>query len=290
MGSSGGSSGSKEVRYAPYLESAHSELLNHGGSDTPNLSFIDVFNATLNKSPYADYTPLYYTDAFFGSGYEIKNFPTLYDMFGKFMGGIDVCDLYGEIYENIVHSPEINEAVSAQAALLDDDIEAKVLPRFLAGMRDINSVMSTSFVIGKGIIEDARVKAINKFASEIRLKAVDATIKVWERHLEWNKAVVQTYGEYAKLYYTVAMDVDRTNLEYAAKHELWNINLFDYARGILGAMQGAAASTGGGNEPSKVQGVIGGAMSGAAAGAMATGGNPIGAVVGGVLGLAASFF
>lgn len=291
---SGGSSSDNTIRYAPYLEKAHGQLLNHGGSDTPDLSVMDVFNAALNQAPYADYTPLYVNDAFFGDGYEIKNFPTLFDMFGKFMGGIDVCDLYGKIYENIVHAPEINEAVSAQAALLDDDIKANVMPRYLAGMRDINSVMASSFIIGKSIIEDARVKSINKFASEIRLRAVDAAVSMWGTHLKWNQSVTTTYADLFKLYYSSALEVDRTNLEYATKAELWNLNLFDNVRAMLGAMSGSAAASGA-NEPSQAAKSIGGVMSGAASGAMIGSavpgiGTTIGAGVGAVMGLASSFF
>jgi len=283
----GGGSADNTIRYAPYLEAAHSQLLNHKGADTPALSVIDVFNATINQSPYGDYVPLYINDAFFGHGYEMKNFPSLFDLFGKFLAGVDICDLFGQIYENIVHGAEIEAAIRAQAEELDADIQTSVMPRFLAGMRDINSVIASSFVIGKAVIEDARVRSINKFASEIRLKAVDATIKVWERHLDWNKNVATVYADLFKLYYDKSMEVDARNLEYASKDKLWNLNLFDDVRAVLGAM-GGAASAGGKNEPSQVSKSVGGALSGAAAGSMIAPG--IGTVVGGVLGLAASFF
>ena len=73
---------------------------------------------------------------------------------------------------------------------------------------------------------------------------------------------------------------------------MWNINLFENARGIIGAMHGAAASKSG-NEPSQLQKSIGGAATGAAlgyyVGAGTSVGGPWGAVIGGVIGLAASF-
>jgi len=67
---------------------------------------------------------------------------------------------------------------------------------------------------------------------------------------------------------------------------MWNINLFENARAILGAMSGTAA-TASGNEPSQAQKSLGGAASGAAAGYMIGGG--YGAVIGGIIGLALSF-
>ena len=296
-GSSGGGGGGDSqntVRYAPYLESAHSRILDHGGSDEPVISFIDAFNATVGASPYGTYGQIDVDEGYFGMRtdepdltYEVKNFPSLWDMFGKFMAGLDVHVLWGQVYEDVVQGPEIENAVSAQSALIQYDIDTTVMPKFLAGMRDINSVQATTFIIGKSIIQDAHVKSINKFASQIRLHALSISNEQWSKHLDWNESVIRTFSEMFKLYYSSRLDMDRVNLEYQAKDNMWDINLFDNARGIIGAMAGAAASGGGaGNEPSQTQKAIGGAMTGAAAGAAL---GPWGAAGGAVLGLALSF-
>ena len=199
-------------------------------------------------------------------------------------------DLWAQVYNDIVYGPELAAAVSAQAAILQDEIDVTVMPKFLAGMRDINSVQSTTFVIGKAnIIDDSHIKAVNKFAAQIRLHALNISNEQWGKHLSWNEAVIRTYHEMFKLYYTSKQDIDRLNLEYQAKDAMWNINLFENARGILSAMSGSAA-TAGQNEPSQIQKSVGGAMTGAAAGYMVSGGNPVGALIGGIIGLAASFF
>ena len=39
--------GTPEKELRPYLESAHSRILDHGGSDEPVISFIDAFNAPI---------------------------------------------------------------------------------------------------------------------------------------------------------------------------------------------------------------------------------------------------
>ena len=295
--SSGGSSGGGDttVRYAPYLETAHSRFLDHDGSDEPVSSFVDVFNTAIDASPYGNYESLDVDEGFFGIRtddpsltYEIKNFPPLWDMFGKFMAGLDVHDLWGKVYEDVVHGPEIENAVAAQAQTIQDTIDSTIMPRFVGGMRDINAVQSTAFIIGKAMIAETAVREVNKFSAEIRLRAIDTSAKIWSRHLDWSQSVITVYSEIFKLYYTARLDVDRTNLEMESKHLLWNVNLFDYARAMIGAMSGAAAATGA-NEPSKAQSALGGALSGAAAGYMITK-SPIGAVIGGVLGLATSFF
>jgi len=293
MGSGGGSSGGGDtqttVRYAPYLETMHSRYLDHEGADEPTSSFTDVFNATLGLSPYGDYAPVDIPSELFGFDYRLVDFPSLWDMFGKFMAGLDLHALWGQIYTDVIDGAEIQNVISAQSALLQDDIDTVVLPKFLAGMRDINSVQSTTFVMGKAIIQDAHVKSINKFASQIRLHALNISNEQFAKHLDWNTNVIKVYSDMYKLYYASKLDLDRAGLEYEAKDAMWDINLFENARGIINAMSGAAA-TASQNEPSQGSSALGGAMSGASAGFMASGGSPAGAVVGGVLGLAASFF
>ena len=86
------------------------------------------------------------------------------------------------------------------------------------------------------------------------------------------------------------MDTEEHNQRLAAKNTLWPFTVLEYQRAALGALQGATNQGGGGAESSQIGKSIGGAMSGAATGFMVSGGNPLGAVVGGGIGLAASFF
>jgi len=305
-GKSGGGDSEQTIRYAPYLEEAHQAVM---GEMNVKHNFTTIFNATLRKqygltdaqnenlvaSPYRSYEQIDVKEGYFGmttldpsETYYPKNFPSLWDMFGKFMAGLDVHDLWGQVYDDVIQGPEIENVITAHSNSIQNDIDTQVMPKFLAGMRDINSVQATSFVIGKAIIQDAHVRESNKFGAQVRMHALDISSELWSKHLEWNKAVIGTYSEMFKLYYTSHLDIDRVNLEYLSKDDMWNINLFENARGILGAMHGGAATAQTGNEPSQTQKAIGGAMSGAAAGYMVAG--PYGAVVGGILGLAASFF
>jgi len=299
MGKGGGTS-SGEVRYAPYLEAAHSKLLDHQGSDNPVMSFMEAFNDIINNSPYSEYDQIDVNEGYFGIRtddpsltYEPKNYPSLWDMFGKFMGGLDIHDLWSMIYSDVIQGPEIENAVSAQSALLQDDIDTTIMPKFLGGMRDINSVQGTAFIVGKGIIQSTHIKAINKFSSAIRIRALDISNEQWNSHLKWNHSVVGAYSEIFKLYYASKIDMDRANLEYQSKNLMWDINLFENARAILGAMSGSAA-TKSQNEPSQGQKAVGGAMAGGAAGWMVGAeigavGGPVGAAIGAVIGLGASF-
>ena len=285
-GGKGGGDGDTTIRYAPYLEEAHQEALT---------AFKDVFEAALGSSPYGAFSPIPVDDGFLGVHdddptikWELRNFPSLWDMFGKFMAGVDVHKLWNQTYQDVVYSSEVNAAVTAHADLLQDEIDTNVMPRFLAGMRDINAIHSSSFIVGKSIIQQAHVKSVNDFAAKIRLRVAELNTQVWSKHLEWNHSVVQTYAEMQRLYIAAKLDTTREKSEMAAKDVMWDINLFEHTRAILGALGGGHPIKDP-NEVSDVGRALGGALSGAAMGAQLGFGAP-GAAVGGLLGLAGSLF
>lgn len=293
MGKSGGGGGggggdyTTTVRYAPYVETKHSAFL-----DAVDAARIAAIAA---GSPYTTYTEPELEDAFFGAGYTLASFPTLYDMFGKFMAGLDIEVLWEQIFGDTVNNPEVGTLVAAEGAMLDDDIELNLLPRFQTGMRDMNAVMTSSFVVGKAIIEDARVKSINKFSAELRYKLIPVAHERWAAHLNWNNGVLKMYAELLKFYYAAKHDVDEQSFSMKARTALWPFTVLEYERAALGAMQGATTMNKDVAGGSTAQNVIGGALGGAAAGALigaeigAVGG-PMGAAIGGVLGGLAGLF
>lgn len=271
------------VRYAGYIESKHQDFLS--AMQSYRVSIAD-------DSPFADWSDLTIDPAFFGTGYLISSFPSLYDMYGKFMAGLDVDALHGQIFEDTVNGPEVTNLVSAEASLLDDDIDENVIPRFELGMRDANATRTSSFVIGKALIESARVKSVAKFDAELRYRLIPVAQSHWAKHLDWNTQVILKYMEAIKLYYSVAMDVNDFNYEMATKDKLWPFTVMDFERAGLGALQGATTTktTAG---ASVAQRAISGALTGMAVGAqVATAIESIsatqGIMGGGFLGLAAA--
>lgn len=289
-GSSGGGDSTTTVRYDPIIEGHH-----HG-----HLDYLASFLAdAINNSPFVGYTPettdvamARFEAGIFGVGYTLYSFPSLYDMYGKFMAGLDIDALYDQIFEDTVNSSEVSDLVSVEAALYDDDIETNVLPRFLVGMRDINAVQSSSFVIGKSIIEDSRIKSVAKFSAELKYKLIPVVSERWKAHLEWNKNVVMNYAQIIKLYVTARMDLENHYNENMSRLRLWPFTVLQYESSSLGCMQvGSTTNTDVAGSSSKASGAIGSALTGAAAGAMMTPANPfVGGAIGGVLGLASSFF
>ncbi len=279
-GGGGGSGDTKtEIRYAGYIEDKHKDFL---------VTMQNRRNDAIDDSPFANYTDIDIEPAFFGIGYLISSFPSLYDMYGKFMAGLDIDVLYGQIFEDTVNAPEINSLVAAEGVMMDDDIDMNVLPRFQTGMRDINSVMSSSYVCGRAAIEDARVKALSRFSAELKYRMIPVVTDRWKTHLEWNKSVVMNYAEIMKFYYSAKMDIDDVNYSMKAKDVLWPFTVLEYERAAIGTLQGAQTTSSDVAGTSQVSKSISGALGGAAAGASV--GGPWGAAAGGVLGLAASFF
>ena len=272
------SSGKTTIRYAPYLESAHKKALSE---------LEPLVHSAIGQSPFDSYEELSVREILLGEEYTLVDFPSLWDMYGKFLAGLDVEDLWSQMYTRVTRGPEIAAAVAAHSNMLQDDIDTRINPQWLAGMRDINAVHSSAFITGKAIIQDSKIKAVSKFASDIRIESFKVSANMWSKHLDWNLAVMATYQDMIKLYFITHMDMEELRLKFAAKHEMWDVNLMEHVRGMLGALGGGTPITDQ-NQPSQTQRALGGAFSGAAAGASIAG--PWGAAVGGVLGLGASFF
>lgn len=67
----------------------------------------------------------------------------------------------------------IQDEVDAAGDIIDDQIETDILPRFEAGMRDLNSVLSSEFIIGKAIIEGMRDRDVMKLQADLRVRAYE---------------------------------------------------------------------------------------------------------------------
>lgn len=271
---------SGRVRFPEYLEERHHQYIDRVKEDVERVKVL---------SPYSEFTDIDIGDAFFGAGYVLSSFPSLYDMYGKFMAGLDIEYLFNQAFTDTTNGAIVHNLVSEQAAILSDDLANEIIPRYEVGMRDINAVVSGTFVVGKAMLERKRTQELSRFDSEIRYKMIPVAVERWKTHLEWNKQVVTTYAEIVKFYFMAVLDVDGYNYEMHAKDLLWPFTVYDFERLALSAVGSPGGGTGIGTAgASRGAKVIGGAMAGAASGAMV--GGPWGAAVGGVLGLAAGFF
>jgi len=282
-GSSGGgfSYSVNEVRFPDYVESAFKDL-----------AYKTKTNVTqaINASPYWDYPPIDVDLGFFGTGYALGSFPSLYDMYGKFMAGLDVGALFKETFADTLDSPEVNNIIKVQSTAMDDEIEKTTLPRFKLGMRDMNAVMSSTYIVGKALIEDTKVKALTAFSADLKGRLITVANQRWSTLLNWNKAVIEDYTNILQLYLQIKVDVDNNNYTMKTKDVLWPFTVLDFERAAVGVLAGAAGSAGvkggegGGSGLSTGAKVMSGAATGAAIGAMVPGASPITALVGAGIG------
>ncbi len=223
------------MRYAPYFEEHHKEFLD---------DIADRKSQIISDSPYTGYPTIVVDEAFFGANYLISDFPSLYDMFGKFVAGLDIDILYSQIFEDTVNSPEANDLVTAESDLMQDEIDMRILPAFEIQARDINSVMSSVFVTESlAISADAKVKALTKFAAELKYRLIPVVTQRWGAHLNWNSQTITQYSKVMALYFSSRMEVSGFNIQMAAQHTLWPFTVLEYQRAALGAMTGASNST-----------------------------------------------
>jgi len=155
--------------------------------------------------------------------------------------------------------------VSAQATKLSDDLEQVAYPRFECGLRDINSVISTSFTMGRAVMEQGRTKALAAYDAELRYRLLPLVIDRWKATIDWNKLSFDEYVNTLKFYVTLKDELDSHTMEIRAKNSLWVFTILEYERGAAAALAGPQTATNEVKGASKGQQIAGGVMMGLSA-------------------------
>lgn len=229
-GSGGGGGGAGEVDYPTYLKEAHGQLLYGAGeSGYGDMDIVtpvdDVINDAISGNPFIDLSP--YNPA-----------PHLVEMANT----IDDLDVF-------INSMESTNEIENQLA------------RFDAGMRDINAVNSSAFIIGRQIV-----------GSTLLVQKLQAKQELAKLSIEARRMMIVANQEFIT-----------ADNEYQVKYAKWPITMLQQGGNVLASISGAATVSPGADEPSTAQSALGGALGGAAMGA-AAGGGALGAVIGGIIG------
>jgi hypothetical protein len=228
--SGSGSSGdiTKTRRYAPYIEEHHS-------------TFLDITatrrDIIISEAPFASYNPIEVNAAFFGLGYLISSFPSLYDMFGKHMAGLDIESLWNSTFGKIVGEPSIDVNISEEMKLVDDEMVKGELADFQVSMRNLNAVATSSFVIGKSVAEDKRIKFFANISLEAKAALLPSVEKEYKSHINWEKMTVTVYARAMKNYFMYSNLVDIVNTTFASRASLWPFTVLSFEGAALGTMQ-----------------------------------------------------
>ena len=280
-GGGGGGGGAGVVDYPDYMKDFHEGVLGDGAVTS---TITEIMDAALGNSPftaevaYDPDTPIAAMSA------AVVDLDTLVALLSS---GTGLDTLVSEVLDE----DRLDDAVDEFSADLAARLTVEVLPRFEAGMRDINAVTSAAFAIGRAVIEEGQTREVSKFSAGLHLKAFgDDALRLIALKLEYQKFLSSMDIEVNRMKIVAKKEESDTNLKISESDALWDLELFQYGSNVL-------ASIGGGVANSKVKGpstassVIGGALSGVAAGAMvgSSMGNPlIGAIAGGVLGAGVS--
>ncbi len=330
--SGGGGGGSGVVDYPAYMTTFHEGVLGAGamGAETMTAAMAAAYGA----SPWAgavaydpaadiiDYEAAVTDFAAILAGIDdVVDWTAFYTQAGA---SIDIGDITDTANVNGITEALIVADVDAFADNLDDEITTKVLPRFQSGMRDINAVVSSAFVIGEAVIEGFRDREVAKHGSELRLSArhknadiglenerlhlevekfnvfkeidlvkarvmaADQMLRLMLQRISFEDGYTKTFIEASRIKIVANKEEIDAGLIMSQKDALWDLEVFQHGANLLASIGSGVAGTKG-NEPSQMQSVLGGAMSGAAAGAMVSGGNPYGIAIGAVLGAGSAF-
>jgi hypothetical protein len=215
-------------RFAPYVESQHDKFL--------QISMSNAL-ARLDTSPYDGAVALRPEDAFFGVGYILSSFPSLYDMYGKFMAGLDLEKVWTDIFTERVDRMEVSN-YTQQLGINDQvEIDSSTLPSYYVGVRDVNAISSSSFLIGKALIVDSKMKSLSVNSTYYRLALLDLVMKGMKDFLNWMDKVIVSYSFLMKQYYTEKQVADSRGYTYTTKETLWPFTVLDFIKSFLMAMK-----------------------------------------------------
>lgn len=233
MGSSQKSDTSSKTctRYAGYIEEQHKAFLQVAASNVAS-AMVD--------SPYKDYTETDADEAFFGLGYTISSYASLYDMFGKHMAGLDIEDIWTKMFARL-DSEEVDTYIEENAQI-DKESYTDQIANFCAEARKINAVCSSSFVIGRVQLEKERIKELAEKSAAIRFAMLDNIENSNKNYLNWQSKLISSYALYMKYYYMSKTSSDGANYNMAWKDELWELNVLDNMRSYLGALPHAVVA------------------------------------------------
>lgn len=272
----GGSSG--EIIYPEYMESIHHQWLN--AMDTHFLDFAggqsvtQAMNVAFGNSPYASVVYLPYNP-----DTRLNNMDTKWQYYYTMVDAL--------VNDNplSVDSPS-ERVVSAFTTRQNNEVTNVILPRFKAGMLDINAVQSSAFVFGQALIEMKKLETVADFTANAVMQN-ELNMRDSVRALTHMGVEIERLGIIAKAEYQTK------RADQAAMNNLWSLEVFKYGCNVMSSIGAASVHTG---QKSVSPGVsaMGGAVSGAAMGAQIGSSYPavgtaIGAAVGAVFGGVAGY-
>lgn len=216
-------------RYAAYIEDMHQSFL--------DVAYENVLSVAADP-PTSDHISTHIQEAFFGVGLAISSYPALYDMYGKYMAGLDIED----VWERLVSDKIDNSAIDAVGQTMSTENSEEVISEQAKAsymFRNINAVISTTFITNRACIEDSGLKRLSLLRSNLCIELLNSD-EATASYLNWNKAVVANFSIMMKYYYKALHQSERWDYNYDAQNKVWPLSVAaDYGRylGIVSGIQ-----------------------------------------------------
>lgn len=257
MGGGGGASGATD--YPGYVKMTHAEFLYNGSSIDGVIALDAGKDVTSLLNTYITNNPWIGQVAYDGASYVSAMLTGLNSAISNIDAKISEMETYLESLSTT------------------DQIEIEI-GQFDVGMRNINMVHSSAFVLGRQMIASSLVKEKLAIKQTILNLYTEKELKIATFKAEFNRIALVAGKEQHDF-----------NIEMDHQEALWAFELYQKAANVLAAACGGTTSTGV-KGPSTISTVLGGGLSGAAAGAAigtAMGGPGIGTAIGAAVGIGA---
>lgn len=244
------------IEYPGYMQIQHEFWLDGGGTgaDTTKGLSLAIKNGT-TTNPYTGLTG-------YNPATDIAKMASAIRVFANTVESLDAHTDYDTYHTaaaaqiDATISPEtyIVARTQAHATALDGELNTKVIPRFNAGMRDINAVQTSAFVIGRAIIETDRNDKVDKFMSDMRYQAdakrgdliQNATAEMVRMYLqkeELQRVCAAFTVEYLRLNIAATSDYKSEEKNIAADLGRWPLEIYKYGANMLAAIGGGTTSS-----------------------------------------------
>jgi hypothetical protein len=218
------------IRHVEYQEKGHQHLLEgvlfrlYGAPDGQNPVDRNPFVGTVN--PYSD-------TALFSEGYALANYPALYDMFGFHQAGMDIEDIWNQTWKDLMTPEEILAFVKKWIVLINEKYLMEIVPKFQQKMRDLNSVNSSTHLIGLADIEKQRVFEVEKASAEAQYAIATRLNQPQEARMNWHIQLIKRYAICILDWVTCNMECREATDRQVALQEVWGLTLEENMRKAL---------------------------------------------------------
>lgn len=303
MGSSGGGNGAGGGgATAPlWLQTIHMHWLSFTGSSTLSKSMADCLNDAFATNPYAGLAAFDPDVSLAAIDTAVGELETLIDAMNYHTDFDDVYTNAAAIVDTVI-APEthITALVDAQSTDLMTEYTNKLLPAFNAGYRDLGSIMTSAFSLGRAKILSDVADKVSKFRAELAMQtdmkrsdminqATSEMLRLFVQKIEFTRTWAALVADTKRIRVAAKADQYTEDKLIDVSGARWNLEAWQYGANLL------AASSGGTVTPGKAEGnqmarIIGGGLSGASAGALigsrvGEGNSGYGALLGGIAGL-----